>query len=233
MKKLNFFLITFAWLIMLTSVYSQTITQQPKIKKIIVTGSAEMDVDPDEIYVNFVLREYMNNRKEKIGIDIIKNEFLEACEKAGILKENIRVEGMAGTAYDNWFIRKKKKDPDFTATITYIIKFSSTKLLDNLIPKLNDEAVFNMYISKKDHSKMEAFRKEIKIKATQAARDKALYLAESIGEKIAGALLIEEIDAGTPYPMMMKQSNMMMTTDAAEGPYGGDTSLPFEKIKIR
>src|SRR6187402_3744650 len=86
---------------------AQTVVQQPKIKKIVVMGSHEMEVDPDEIYVNFLLREYQNNKKEKIGIEQIRKEFLEACSKAGILKENIRVEGMAGNAYEDWFIRKR------------------------------------------------------------------------------------------------------------------------------
>ena len=213
--------------------YSQAILQQPKIKKIIVTGSSEMEVDPDEIYLNFELREYVNNKKEKIGIETIRKEFLEACEKSGILKDNIRVQGMAGNAYSNWFIRKKKKDPDFTASITFVIKFSSTKGMDDLIPRLNDEAVWNMYISKISHSKMETFRKEVKIKSVQAAKEKAVYLAESIGEKLAGALLIEEIETGPVYPMMMKQSNAMMEMSSDSGPYGGDTNVMFEKIKIR
>ncbi len=233
MKNFKSALLLLVFLGIFSSARSQTIVQQPKIKKIVVTGSSEMEVDPDEIYLNFVLREYTNSRKEKVGIDDIKKEFLVACEKSGILKDNIRVEGMAGNAYNNWYLRKRKKDPDFTANITYVIKFSSSKLMDELIPRLNDEAVLNMFISKMSHSKMEAFRKEVKIKATQAAKEKAVYLAESIGEKITGALLIEEIETGPVYPMMMKQANVMMEMSAGDGPYGGDTSLPFEKIKIR
>jgi uncharacterized protein YggE len=210
----------------------QTVFQQPKIKKIVVMGSAEMEVDPDEIYVNFILREYQNNKKEKIGIEAIRKEFLEACSKAGIPKENIRVEGVAGNAYGDYFIRKRKKEPDFIANITYVIKFTSSKMVDDLVPRLNDDAVANMYISKRTHTKMEEFRKEVKIKATQAAKDKANYLATSIGEKITGALLIEEIDHGPIMPMMMKSANASyeMAGDAA---YGGETSMPFEKIKIR
>jgi len=211
---------------------AQTILQQPKIKKIVVTGSAEMEVDPDEIYVNFILREYHKSNKEKVGIDAIRKEFLEACAKAGVPKENISVEGMAGNAYGDWFARKRKKDPDFIANITYIIKFSSSKGVDDLVPRLNDDAVSNMYISKKSHSKMEEYRKTVKINATKAAKEKAAYLAESINEKLGGALLIEEIDHGTPMPYMMKAANMVMEM-SGDAVYGGETSMPFEKIKIK
>jgi len=234
MKALKSIIVLFILLCLVAPLQAQTILQQPKIKKIVVTGSSEMEVDPDEIYVNFVLREYQNSKKEKVGIETIKKEFLEACSKSGILKEHIRVDGMAGNAYSDWYIRKKKQEPDFIANITYVIKFSSTKMIDDLIPRLNDNAVLNMYISKMDHSKMETFRKDVKIKATQAAKEKALYLSQSIGEKLGGALLIEEIDQGTPYPLMMKASNMAMMEMQSDGAaYGGDTSMPFEKIKIR
>jgi uncharacterized protein len=229
--KLNKLVLLFALILITSASVAQTIVQ-PKIKKIVVMGSAEMEVDPDEIYVNFVLREYQDKQKNKIGIEKIKKDFLAACEKAGVLKENIRVEGMSGSAYNDWFVRKRRREPEFVASVTYIIKFTGTKMIDNLVPNLSDEAVSNMYISKSTHSKMEEYRKEIKIKSTQAARDKAKYLSESIGEKMGNALLIEEIDNSGPYPMMMKQSNMSMEM-AQDGAYGGETSMPFEKIKIR
>ncbi len=233
MKPIQFF----AGLLILSlcslSAFSQQAPNQLKIRKIIVNGSSEMEVDPDQIYVNFQLREYHDSRKQKIGIDVIKKEFLEACAKAGVPKESIRVEGMGGHGYDEWFIRKRKKDPDFMATITYVILFANTKGIDDLVPRLNDEAVLNMYISKVSHSRMEDLRKEVKIKATQAARDKAVYMATSINEKVGPALLIEEIDQGVVYPMMMKSNVAMMEMTDSTQPYGGETSMPFEKIKLR
>ncbi len=233
MKTFKFVAVLIIFTALSNFVSGQTILQQPKIKKVVVTGSAELEVDPDEIYVHFILREYQNSKKEKIGIEAIKKDFLTACEKAGVPKEAIRVDGISGNAFDNWYIRKRKKEPDFIANITYVIKFSGTKMIDDLVPRLSDEAVSNMYISKMTHSKMETFRKDVKIKATQAAKEKATYLAESIGEKITGALLIEEIESGPVYPMMMKSNMAMESMDAGSGPYGGETSMPFEKIKIR
>lgn len=208
-------------------------TSQPatKIKKIAVSGSAEMDVEPDEIYVNFELKEYYTKQRSKIGIETIKKEFLESCAKAGIAKEDIRVQNMGGNAYDYWFVRKRKPDPDFLATVTYIVKFSSADKIDLLVPKLNDDATSNMYMSKISNSKMEEFRKQVKIKAMQAAKTKALYLTESIGEKLGGALLIEETDASQPQPMMYKamMSNMEMASDGG----APEPSTQFQKINVR
>ena len=44
------------------------ILDEDRIKKITVTGSAEIRVVPDEIYVNFTLQEYYNKQKSKIWI---------------------------------------------------------------------------------------------------------------------------------------------------------------------
>lgn len=56
----------------------------------------------------------------------------------------------------------------------------------------------------------------------------------AVGEKMGEALLIEETESGTPYvPYMMKSANMAMEGNMAEETYGGETSMPFRKIKIR
>lgn len=201
-----------------------------KIKKVAVTGSAEMEVEPDEIYVNFEVREYYNKQKVKVDISTIKKEFLDQCAKAGISREDIRVEGMGGSAYDYWYRKRKKSEPDFLATVNYIIKFSSAAKIDELVPLLNDEATSNMYVSKISNTKMEDYRKQVKIKATLAAKQKAQYLAESIGERIGSALLIEEIETAPPvYYNKMAMSNTLMEASGE----GGDSTTPFQKIKIR
>lgn len=204
--------------------------QLQKIKKIAVIGSAEIEIDPDEIYVNFDLKEYYSKQKIKTEITNIKKEFLDNCSKAGIAKEDIRVLGMGGNSYEDWYYHKRKSEPDFLATVNYIIKFNSTSLLDKLVPMLNDEATSNMYISKTAHSKIEDYRKQLKIQATQAAKLKAQYLAESIGEKIGVALFIEEVDGSSPTVYnRMALSNMAM--ESADG--SGEPSTPFQKIKLR
>lgn len=231
MKKITA-LLAFAFALSHFNLKAQVTPPIQKIKKITVNGSAEMEIEPDEIYVNFQLKEFYNKQKVKIGIDEIKKDFLESCSKAGIAKEDIRVEGMGGSGYDYWFWRKKKREADFLADVTYIIKFSSTGKIDDLVKRLNDEATSNMYVSKTSNTKIEEFRKQVKIQATIAAKQKAQYLAESIGEKIGNALSIEEIGDTSPpvfYNKMML-SNMAMD---ANGGGGENTETPFQKIKLR
>jgi len=217
-------------MLLTASLYAQPgIQPWQKIKKISVIGSAEMDVEPDEIYVSIVLKEYYNKQKVKIGIQEIKKEFLDNCAKTGIPKEAIRVENLGGSAYQHWHLRKKKNDPNFMATASYVIKFATGAKIDELVPRLNDDATASMYISKISSSKIEEFRKQVKIQATIAAKQKAQYLAESVGEKIAGALSIEEIDGVQP----VMYNKMAMSNQAMEMDSGNTGDTPFEKINIR
>ena len=52
----------------------------PFPKTISVTGNAEMEVIPDEIYVQVDLREYKKRGEEKTELDKIKNDFLASCK---------------------------------------------------------------------------------------------------------------------------------------------------------
>jgi uncharacterized protein YggE len=213
-----------------TNLFSQTVTAivEDKTKKIEVVGSAEMQVVPDEIYVTFMLQEYYDKQKNKIDIDRIQRDFLDKCEKAGITKDRIQIQNMSGFDQSNWYWRKKKKEqPDMMANTSYVIKFKLASEIDKLVNVLDDNATQNMYISKTTHSNIEAFRKEIKTKALQAAKAKAQYLCESIGEKAGNAIHIQEIEAGSPMPMY--KSNMAMMAGDASANEGVD----FQKITIR
>lgn len=228
MKKLLLFFL----LILGISSKSQTVTAivEDKTKKIEVTGSAEMEIVPDEVFVNFTLQEYYNKQKAKIDIDQIQKDFLDRCSKAGISKDRIQILNMSGFDQNNWYWRKRKREqPDLLASTTYMIKFSSAADIDKLVNTLDDNATTNMNISKTSHSKIEDFRKEVKIKALQAAKAKAQYLCESIGEKIGNTLYIQEIESGYVQPMYKGMAaNAMMSRDAS-----ANEGIDFQKITIR
>ena len=75
-------------------------------------------------------------------------------------------------------------------------------------------------------------RKEIKIKALQAAKEKAKFLLEGIGEQMGEVLEIIEIDNGyNPQPMphmMMRSAKMDVSADAMP-----ESTIDVQKIKVR
>ena len=215
-------------------IVTQAMAQEakPVQKTISVSGSSETEVVPDEIYVQVDLREYNKKNGDKIDITSIKNNFLAACKSIGLTDKDISVQSYQG--YDNnyWVIKKnKKQNPDMKAAISYWIKVSSTQKLDELVDKMDDEATQNFFIAKASYSNMDELKKEMKITAIKAAKEKATYLAEAIGEHVGDAITIndpaEVNDNPRPY-----YANMMMKA----APEAGDTApmdVDFKKIKVR
>jgi uncharacterized protein YggE len=210
----------------------QTITIPNQVKKIEVTGSAEMEVVPDEIYVSITLQEYYTKQKEKAGIDEISKNFLAACEKAGITKDRIEVQNMSGFDQTSWWQRKKKKEqPDLMQSTTYTVKFSSPSEVDKLVNMLDDNATQNVYINKTSSSKETEYRKQLKIQALQNAKTKAQYLLEGIGEKAGGVLYVKEIEVND-YPVPMYK-NTAMVNSFVTSENSANEGINFKKIKYR
>ncbi|MEK7224517.1 MAG: SIMPL domain-containing protein [Bacteroidota bacterium] len=170
---------------------SQQPSANPFPKTISVSGSAEMEIIPDEIYVNVVLREYQKRGETKKELELIKTDFLNACKAVSLPDSIISI--VSYTGYNSYYwLRKKKKNPDMNASITYQVKFSSSKQMDDLVEKLDDEATQSFNIVNTGHSKMTEFRKQLKIQAVKAAKDKAIYLTDAIGEKLGSAITVKE-----------------------------------------
>jgi hypothetical protein len=56
--------------------------------------------------------------------------------------------------------------------------------MDKLVEKLDDDATQNFLIVSTDHSKMAEFRRQLKIAAVKAAKEKGIYLTDAIGERL-------------------------------------------------
>jgi uncharacterized protein YggE len=211
----------------------------PYPKTISVTGSAEMEVIPDEIYVQVDLREYKKKGEDKVDIEKIKADFLNYCKAVGIIESNISVASFDGYNMANIW-RRRKKDPELLASISYQIKFGSTKLIDDLVNMLDDQATNNFRITKATHSKISDYRKQLKIQAVKAAKEKALYLTEAVNEQLGQAVEISEpLESvssdviSSYYNNKSKMSNEVYYGDNKGGYSVTDAGVDFRKIKLR
>jgi uncharacterized protein len=97
---------------------------------------------------------------------------------------------------------------------------------------MDDRGVEYANMSRAEHSKKEEFRKQVKINALKAAKDKATYLLESIGEKVGEVLVISELEEGNVYPMYKQaQFNLRMASAESADASGGSSELEYQKIK--
>ena len=204
----------------------------PFPRTITVNGSAEMEIVPDEIYVQVYLKEYEKKGSGKIGIDKIRQDFLTAVRSLGLPDTAISISAYDANNYNPWW-RKKNKKEELYASITYQVKLRNTAQVDQLVDKLDDNATQNFYISRVTHSKMEEFRKNLKIQAVKAARDKAQYLADAVNEKVGVAVTINEPNEyHQPYYGDMA-SNRMMKAEMSQSAPSDQPQADFKKMKLR
>lgn len=215
---------------------AQAGNQDPYPKKITVTGSAEFELVPDEIYVNIKLQEYQKKFQDKKELDIIKSEFQAACNDAGLADTCITIYSYDGFNNYFWMRRKRNKEAELNSSITYQVKFNNSRQMDMLIDKLDDEATKSFDIDRTWHTKMAEYRRQVKIKAIKAARDKAIYLLDAIGEKPETLISVIELDepATNPssnyYNAFLNNSVYTQFRDSIKAPM---TDIIFNKIKIR
>lgn len=205
-------------------------SQNPDIRrKIEVTGSAEAEVTPDIIYIGISLKEYFrdNNNRKKVEIEELERQLQKAVLDAGVPKENFTINNVSSYT-DYW---SKKKDPNFLAGKQYRIKVSDLAKLNQIIEGVDSKGIAYSNIEGYDYSKIESLKKDLKIKALMAAKEKATYLTAAIGQKVGSALEIQEIN-NEYYPQPMYRANAMVKAD---GMTSGTESMPdidFKKIKL-
>jgi uncharacterized protein len=229
-QKSQWVLTLIASLFFTTTQAQQADKMTTHVKQIEVTGSAEIEVIPDEIYVGISLREYFQdekNQKNKVTIDVLEKQLVDAVKDASIAKENLSIGGLSG--YKNWF--GKKKPQLFLEGKQYVLKVGNLAKIDAILSKVDERGVEYANINRYEHSKKEELRKQVKINALKAAKEKAGYLLESIGEQIGEVLEIRELEENSFYPQpMMKYANARMAmADAAPV---ADSDLDVQKIKI-
>jgi uncharacterized protein YggE len=218
MKKL---LIMAAFAACTFTAFSQAVDLRRRIE---VSGVAEQEVTPDIINVSISLQEYMNG-KTKVTIDQLENQLEDAVKEAGIPEEDFTINNVS--AWNNTW--QKKKNPDFLAGKQYGIKFHDLNKFNRVLAQVDPKGIQSTNIDNFDYSKITELKRDLKIQALLAAKDKATYLLNSIGEKLGSVISISEIDnSNFPVPRTFAYANKAMFSTAAPQ----DSNIDFKKIKL-
>src|SRR6478735_1606233 len=93
---------TLAFAGLTTFTFAQT-EPKPLPRTIEVTGSAEVEVEPDEVYLSVNLREYMKDKATKVYLVDIEKSFKKVLADLKIDMKDVSVEGAnAYYNYDWW-----------------------------------------------------------------------------------------------------------------------------------
>ncbi len=206
--------------------YSQNVDTRKKIE---VNGTAEAEVTPDIIYIGMSLKEYFkdSNNKKKVEIEELERQLQAAVVKAGVPQENFTINNIS--SYTNYW--EKKKNIEFLARKQYRIKVTDLTRFNEIMSAVDPKGIEYSNIESYDYSKIEQLKKDLKIKALQAAKDKATYLITSIGGNLGNPLDIQEIN-NEYYPQPVYRANTMMKAEAAMDAAGSMPDIDFKKIKL-
>ncbi len=214
-KLLTFILIAF----LSAATFAQNVDLR---RKITVTGNAETEVTPDIIYFSISLKEYLNG-KTKVSISTLENQLQKAVNDAGIAKADFTINNLSSYNY----VPEKKKNADFLASKQYRLKLHDLNKINKILDAVDDKGIQSTGVDGYDYSGIEALKSELKLKALKNAQAKASFLLSGIGEKLGGAIDIQEIN-NEPMQQPVFRSMMMKTasTEATE------PDIDFKKIKL-
>ena len=107
--------------------------------------------------------------------------------------------------------------------------------VDLLVDKLDDNATQNFFIQRTSYSKLDELKRNLKIQAVQAAKEKANYLASAINESVGVAVTINEPNEFyQPYYNTMANRSMTMKNAVMDQESAPDLQqADFKKLKIR
>jgi uncharacterized protein YggE len=199
-------------------------------KKISVSGTAETEVTPDIIYISISLKEYLKdgNSKKKVEINDLEIQLYNAIQNAGISRDNLTISNLSG--YNT--VAQKKKNPDFLVSKQYRLKVTDLNKWNSIIGDVDPKGVAYTNIDSYDYSKIEILKKELKIKALQAAKAKATYLVEALGNQLGSVIDIQEIN-NESFPQASYRTTMMgMVRGVAADEAAPSADIDFKKIKL-
>lgn len=199
-------------------------TTEKKPKTISVSGTAEMEITPDIIYLNIKLQEYMKDKSNKVTMATLEEQLRKAVQNAGIPAENLTIDNIDGE--QAW--RRKKKDVDFLAQKEFTLKVNNLVKVNSIVNGIDDGGLTDIHIQSHTHSKMDDYRRQVKVKALQVAKAKAKDMLEGIDEKLGGVMEVTE-EYMNVFPAQSTFANVSLYEAA---PRDADTNINFKTIKV-
>lgn len=185
-----------------------------------VTGSSEIEVVPDEIHFLITIKEYWaeefdrkskeEDYRTKVSLEGIEKDLHKLLREVGITDEAIRTQEIG----DFW----RQRGKEFLIAKQLDIRLTDFDKVNELIKRIDTKGVESMRIGELKHKDLPLYRKQGKIEALKAAREKASYLVEAMGQKLGEVVRIVEPaqSYASPFSNFQAQSNVSMGTAPTE-----------------
>ncbi len=211
--------------------HAQRASEQEPSPRIEVTGVAEMQIVPDEIHIAIELRE-RGSGNNKVSVEQQELQLRDAIKALGIDVERLTLSDAVAD-----YVPKKFRKDDVIARKGYMLKLADAEQVRKVFLELDRLEIDEARIHHVSHSKEQEYRRQMRVQAITAAKEKADYLLAAIGENTGPALKVEEVQPEHRDPRIYGNVNRLMAVEAYG--YSGGTSsyeslgVNFSRIVIR
>lgn len=200
---------TILFLLMLSILTIMPLQAQTSDRYIEVTGTSEIEIVPDKIHYILEIREYFEEEFDgkskpeeyhtKVPLSQIEQELRQILNEAGIVQNAIRTQEVG----DYW----RKQGQDFLVSKKFDITLQDFKQIDEIVKRIDTKGINTMRIGELENRDMLVYHQKGKIEALKAAREKATYLVEALGEKLGRVIRI--VEEGNASGLSLAQSNVL------------------------
>lgn len=165
------------------------------------TGTAEIKVTPDRAVIRVgVERQSATAKNAKAAVDNISRKILAALKAASIDEKDIQ------TAYldlqPTSYYEKRVRINNFTATQSLSVTIRDLSHLDNVMDAVMSAGANRIDGIEYQSSELRKYRDQARDEATKAAKEKAVALAQALGNQVGRTYSIEEVQQWDGYSMM-------------------------------
>lgn len=209
---------------------AQRASEQELSPRIDVTGTAEMQVVPDEIHIAIELRE-RGSGNNKVSVEQQELQLRDAIKALGIDVERLTLSDAVAD-----YVPKKFRKDDVIARKGYMLKLADAEQVRKVFLELDRLEIDEARIHHVSHSKEQEYRRQMRVQAVTAAKEKADYLLAAIGESTGPALKVNEVQPERRDPRIYGNVNRLFSNETM-GRSGGsdyeDLGVSYSRISIR
>ena len=167
----------------------------------------------------------------KITIENQETKLKTLIKDLGIEVKNLTLND-ANADYENVKLFSK----DVLTKKNYSLKVKDAETVGKVFQQLEKLEITDAFVSRLNHSKLDSLKKEVKIMAIKAAKNKATYLLNAIDEQIGKALIVEERENNLAQfgNSKVRGNSMLSNFRIGRGDKQEDINneIQFKKIKI-
>ena len=190
-----------------------------------VIGTADMQVIPDEIFIAITIRERNSGTNRTV-----KEQ--EAALKSALKDIGSNLDDLEFSDADADYVAIHWWNKKTFSQRRYRFKAQDAYMVGKVFEQLDKLIIQDAYISEVSHSNIISFKKEVRIKAIKAAKEKADYLLNAIGQTTGPALQVYE-NQGGHYDYKTNRSIRQHATALLEQFSDESHKLQFQKIKLQ